>query len=108
MRCRFPGAGAGSNQIISRQYLHIKNKVMNLTYSGNTKSLYWQGSPRAISFDEAGISKKLEDISQSCYVLRDFRGRIGLAQEGTISSNAPGLEVLAVAPPVAPSQLGDP
>ena len=81
---------------------------MNLNYNGNKTSLYWKGSPRAISFDEAGIKEKLEDITQSSYVLQDFRGRIGLTNEGSISSEGPGLEVLAIAPPVSPQQLGDP
>lgn len=81
---------------------------MDLTYAGQVLPYYWKGSPRAIAYHEAGIREKLADTARPCYVLRDFRGRIGFSNEGEISSAGPGLQLLAQAAAVSAGQLGDP
>lgn len=79
-----------------------------MKYIGNTSNLHWIGSPRAIAFDEAGIKDKLAKTALPCYVVQDFRGRIGLSNEGAITTEGKGLSLLAMVNPLAPEQLGDP
>ncbi len=75
----------------------------------NTKSkLFWKGSPRAISFDHEGMRQKLMAMDQTCFVLKDFRGRLGVAHGGEFSTEGPGLEVESMVAPMTPEQLGDP
>ncbi|MEL6924366.1 MAG: PfaD family polyunsaturated fatty acid/polyketide biosynthesis protein, partial [Bacteroidota bacterium] len=64
-------------------------------------------SPRAIAFDESAIKEKLSNTEAPCYAVRDFRGRIGFTNEGAISSEGQGLEVVAYAPAFTADQLGD-
>lgn len=70
--------------------------------------LLWKGSPRAIAFDETSMQEKLAKTDQACYVVKDFNGRTGITNEGEISSEGPGLELLAMAPAAGPASLGDP
>ncbi len=69
--------------------------------------LLWKGSPRALAFDEASMQEKLTNTNQNCFVVKDFAGRIGITNEGEITSEGNGLELLAVAPVVGPENLGD-
>lgn len=80
---------------------------MNLKCIGDTSNLHWKGSPRAIDFDEAGIKEKLAKTTLPCYVVQDFRGRIGVATEGDVTSAGKGLSLLAMVNPLPPEQLGD-
>ncbi len=73
----------------------------------NKTTLLWKGSPRAIAFDEVSMQEKLANTKQICYVVKDFRGRIGITNEGNISTEGQGLEVMAMAPAVGPEDLGD-
>jgi trans-AT polyketide synthase, acyltransferase and oxidoreductase domains len=81
---------------------------MALHYSGTPQQLFWQGSPRDIVFDTAGIQEKLAQTDQPCYVMRDFSGRIGVSNGGALVAEGRGLQVLAIAHPMTASQLGDP
>lgn len=81
---------------------------MNLTYNGTPQALYWQGSPRDIVFDGEQIQEKLRQTDKPCYVMEDFRGRIGVSNTGTLVSEGRGLQVLAIASPMTAEQLGDP
>lgn len=74
----------------------------------NTTKLFWKGSPKAVAFDTDGMRSKLQATDQYCYVLKDFRGRIGIANEGEITSTGPGLQVMGMAAPMTAEQLGDP
>ncbi|MCO6478235.1 MAG: PfaD family polyunsaturated fatty acid/polyketide biosynthesis protein [Phaeodactylibacter sp.] len=80
---------------------------MELKYHGIQSPLHWKGSPRAIAFDEAGIREKLARTELPCYVVQDFRGRIGLSNEGELSTDGKGLQLLAMAGALPPGQLGD-
>ncbi|MEO0339983.1 MAG: 2-nitropropane dioxygenase, partial [Bacteroidota bacterium] len=80
----------------------------HMNFSGNPQSLFWQGSPRDIVFDPGRIRAKLEQTDQPCYVMKDFNGRIGLSNTGTLVSQGRGLQVLAIASPMTAAQLGDP
>jgi trans-AT polyketide synthase/acyltransferase/oxidoreductase domain-containing protein len=79
-----------------------------MNFSGTPQQLFWQGSPRDIVFDVEGIREKLSQTNKPCYVMKDFNGRIGLANSGTLVSEGRGLQVLAMASPMAAGQLGDP
>ena len=81
---------------------------MQLKYSGNPSSLNWKGSPRSIAFDLKGIREKLENTHLPCYVVKDFSGRIGLTNEGEITTEGKGLQILAMVAPMTAEQLGDP
>ncbi len=81
---------------------------MILTHTGTPLSLYWQGSPRDIVFDAAGIKEKLQRTDLPCYVMRDFNGRIGVSNGGALVAEGRGLQVLAMANPMTAAQLGDP
>ncbi len=75
----------------------------NATVSG----LNWKGSPRAIAFDESGMKERLAKTNMPCYIIRDFRGRIGVSNEGDVSAEGKGLELLAMVAPTPPEQFGD-
>lgn len=79
-----------------------------LTFKGKSTGLYWKGSPRSISFDRSGIEAKLDDLSQTIFVVKDFGGRIGITTEGSVTTEAPGLEVMAIQGPTSAAALGDP
>ncbi len=81
---------------------------MSLGYSGKATQLFWQGSPRDIVFDTQSIKEKLNDTSRPCYVMKDFQGRIGASNGGQLVAEGRGLQVLAMANAMSPSQLGDP
>ncbi|MCB0586001.1 MAG: hypothetical protein KDD06_11830, partial [Phaeodactylibacter sp.] len=81
---------------------------MELKYNGTPTHLNWKGSPRAIAFDAAGIREKLARTGQPCFILQDFRGRIGVSNEGELTTDGKGLQLLAMASALPPGQLGDP
>jgi len=79
-----------------------------MKYTGTAAPIFWQGSPRAIVFEVEEIREKLANTHLPCYVMRDFRGRIGVSNEGTLVSEGRGLQVLAITTPMTREQLGDP
>ncbi|MFT4667830.1 MAG: trans-AT polyketide synthase/acyltransferase/oxidoreductase domain-containing protein [Polaribacter sp.] len=81
---------------------------MNITYNGTPQQLFWKGSPRDIVFEPAQIQEKLRNTELPCYVMKDFGGRIGVANGGELVSSGRGLQVLAMMPPMTAAQLGDP
>ncbi len=81
---------------------------MQLKYSGNSSTLNWKGSPRSIAFDTEGIRKKLTNIRLPCFVVKDFRDRIGLTNDGELNTEGKGLQMLAMVAPMTAEQLGDP
>ncbi|MEO1415129.1 MAG: PfaD family polyunsaturated fatty acid/polyketide biosynthesis protein [Bacteroidota bacterium] len=81
---------------------------MNLTYTGIPQQLFWKGSPRDIVFEPEQVIEKLKQTDKPCYVMEDFRGRIGVSNTGTLVSEGRGLQVLAMASPMTAGQLGDP
>ncbi|MEO1624654.1 MAG: PfaD family polyunsaturated fatty acid/polyketide biosynthesis protein [Bacteroidota bacterium] len=81
---------------------------MGITYHGTPQQLFWKGSPRDIVFDQEQIKEKLQQTDRPCYVMKDFRGRIGLSNVGTLVSEGRGLQVLAIANPMTAADLGDP
>ncbi len=81
---------------------------MNLEFQGNTKPLYWQGSPREMAFTIEEIKEKLSQTHLPCYVMKDFRGRIGVSNGGALVAEGRGLEVLATVQALPAEQLGDP
>jgi len=83
-------------------------KSTMLTFNGTPTGLFWKGSPRAVAFDPAGMQEKIDNIEAPIYVVRDFSGRVGMTNEGTVDSNGPGLELLMLREPILPDQLGDP
>lgn len=81
---------------------------MGLNYKGTPQQIFWQGSPRDIVFDAQRIREKLAETAKPCYVMKDFNGRIGVSNTGTLVSEGRGLQVLAIAHPMTAGQLGDP
>ena len=79
-----------------------------MNYTGTAQNLFWKGSPRDIVFDVESIRKKLAQTEKPCYVMEDFRGRIGVSNSGELVSKGRGLQVLAIANPMTAAQLGDP
>lgn len=79
-----------------------------MNFNGTPQPLFWQGSPRAIVFDTESIREKLQQTDKPCYVMKDFNGRIGVSNTGTLVSEGRGLQVLAMATPMTAAQLGDP
>ncbi len=81
---------------------------MQIGYIGNGISSNWKGSPRAIAFDEVSIKEKLANTHLPCYIVKDFGDRIGVSNEGEITQEGKGLQLLAMVPPLTAAQLGDP
>ena len=81
---------------------------MNINYKGTPQHLFWKGSPRDIIFEAEGIQEKLLQTDKPCYVMKDFQGRIGVSNSGELVSEGRGLQVLAIANPMAANNLGDP
>ncbi|MEN0003973.1 MAG: PfaD family polyunsaturated fatty acid/polyketide biosynthesis protein [Bacteroidota bacterium] len=79
-----------------------------MEFNGTPQQLFWQGSPRAIVFDENQIRAKLAQTDRPCYVMQDFTGRIGVSNTGTLVSEGRGLQVLAITSPMTAAHLGDP
>lgn len=80
---------------------------MSIDFKGTPQKLFWQGSPRDIIFDALGIKEKLLQTDKPCYVMKDFNGRIGVSNSGTLVSEGRGLQVLAMASPMTAANLGD-
>ena len=78
-----------------------------MNFNGTPQQIFWQGSPRDIVFDENLIKEKLLQTDKACYVLKDYSGRIGVSNTGTLVSEGRGLQVLAMTGPMTASQLGD-
>ena len=81
---------------------------MNIQYHGTPQQLFWKGSPRDIVFEMEAIKEKLLQTDMPCYVMKDFRGRIGVSNTGELVSQGRGLQVLAITSPMTAKQLGDP
>lgn len=81
---------------------------MSMQFNGTPQQLFWQGSPRDIVFEDSLIREKLLQTDKACYVLKDFNGRVGVSNTGTLVSEGRGLQVLALTSPMTASQLGDP
>lgn len=81
---------------------------MQIKFNGTKNNFFWKGSPRTIAFDAAGMLQKLKSVDLPCYVIQDFRGRIGIANEGEIVPEGKGLQLLAMVAPLTAEQLGDP
>jgi PfaD family protein len=79
-----------------------------MDFTGTPQQLFWQGSPRDIVFDVDGIKEKLQQTDKPCYVMKDFVGRIGVSNTGTLVSEGKGLQVLAMTSPMPAAHLGDP
>ncbi len=79
-----------------------------IQFTGKKQAIYWKGSPRAISFDAAGIAQKLKNTAAHCFVVQDFAGRYGVANAGDLTTDSKGLQVLAMVAPMEAEQLGDP
>lgn len=79
-----------------------------ITFSGIKQQLYWKGSPRAISFDAAGMEQKLKNTADHCFVVLDHADRIGVANAGELTTDSKGLQVLGMVAPMQAEQLGDP
>ena len=69
--------------------------------------LKWIGSPREISFDIEGMSKKLKNNAIPCYVVKDLSGRIGVTNSGTILSTGNGLFLKAIVPAFTAEDFGE-
>jgi trans-AT polyketide synthase/acyltransferase/oxidoreductase domain-containing protein len=82
-------------------------EIMKLTYNGTPQNLFWQGSPRDIVFEPTEIQEKLKRTDLPCYVMKDFKGRIGVSNSGALVAEGRGLQVLAIANPMTANQLGD-
>jgi len=78
-----------------------------LNYIGKNQPLYWQGSPREMAFTMEAIQEALQNTAAPCYVVKDFRGRIGVSNGGQLVSEGRGLEVLACVQGMTAAQLGD-
>jgi len=78
-----------------------------IKYTGNSSILYWKGSPRSIAWTEAEQLEKLQNTAQHCFVVLDFAGRIGVTNEGSLSTDGKGLKVLGMVAPFGAEQLGD-
>ncbi|MFT5167730.1 MAG: trans-AT polyketide synthase/acyltransferase/oxidoreductase domain-containing protein [Saprospiraceae bacterium] len=81
---------------------------MTINYNGTPQQLFWKGSPRDIVFDAKSIHEKLLQTDKPCYIMKDFRGRMGVSNTGELVSAGRGLQVLAIANPMTASHLGDP
>ena len=80
---------------------------MEIKFQGTPPALFWKGSPRSIAFDAASIREKLQKTDVPCFVIRDFRGRVGFSHEGSVTDSDQGLQLLAMVAPLRPEQLGD-
>lgn len=80
---------------------------MEMDFQGTPQALFWKGSPRDIKFDAESIRQKLMQADKPAYVMKDFQGRIGVSNTGELVSEGRGLQVLAMAAPLAAGQLGD-
>ena len=78
-----------------------------ITFSGIKQQLFWKGSPRAISFDLAGMEQKLKNTAANCFVVLDHADRIGVANAGELTTDSKGLQVLGMVAPMQAEQLGD-
>ena len=86
--------------------IDIKTTPSKNGHAVSTKR-FWQGSPYDLVFEPNQIEEKLNQTHLPCYVMKDFKGRIGVANGGELVSQGRGLEVLAIAPAMTPEQLGD-
>lgn len=84
------------------------SKEMEINFNGAPQPLFWKGSPRDIVFDLESIRRKMLETDKVCYVMKDFQGRVGISNSGELVSEGRGLQVLAIASPMAAHQLGDP
>lgn len=79
-----------------------------MKHTGNKQQLFWKGSPRSISWDEAGQLEKLKNTADNCFVVLDFAGRIGVANAGELTTDGKGLQILGMVAAMTADNLGDP
>lgn len=79
-----------------------------MKHTGNKQQLFWKGSPRSISWDDAGQLEKLKNTAGNCFVVLDFAGRIGVANAGELTTDGKGLQVLGMVAAMTADNLGDP
>lgn len=79
-----------------------------ITFIGKKQQLFWKGSPRDISFDEAQMIENIKKLNKNCFVLMDHAGRIGVANAGELTTDGRGLQVIAMVAPLQAEDLGDP
>ena len=70
-----------------------------MKYTGQPQQLFWKGSPRDIVFEAEQIREKLAQTEKPCYVMQDFRGRIGVSNDGELVSSGRGLHCLLYTSP---------
>ena len=61
-----------------------------------------------MAFTIEDIQAKLQQTHLPCYVMKDFKGRIGVSNGGALVSEGRGLEVLATVQALPADKLGDP
>lgn len=78
---------------------------------GLRQAQVWIGAAADVSFDEVGVKRKLLNLAQPCFIVRDGRGRVGVTNEASLSSRSGNLEemtLLTAVSPISIQQLGDP
>ncbi|MEL6862897.1 MAG: PfaD family polyunsaturated fatty acid/polyketide biosynthesis protein [Bacteroidota bacterium] len=90
----------------------VEKSLANGLTSGREKvTAKWFGSADALHVEQSGIRSILERLDESCYVVRDGEGRIGLANRiggAKLPTELESREMLATLPAFLPEQLGDP
>lgn len=88
----------------------LNNDGLRFSVHLNSNQLAWTSPLESADFDETGIKAKLLNLEKPCYILRDEKDRVGVSNEVSLAyydgiSMGQG-EVLMVAPPISPRQLG--
>jgi len=88
----------------------IDMQTNGITMAGEKGSAKWFGDKNVLSFDAKGIKEILSNVGETCFIVRDEKGVIGLASK--LGTNDPSklssMELLATVPAFLPDQLGDP
>lgn len=81
-----------------------------LSYRGDLENtLVWIG--QEVQFSASAIANTLHNLDQTCHIVQDQQGKIGVAIGGTVQSangQTTGVRLLATAPAIPLAQLGDP
>lgn len=77
-----------------------------IEHHGQPSTLKWWGRPVDIALDEAGITQKLQNLDQPCYIVI-LNDRIGVADGGTLVESDKGYPVMASAPAIGAQHLGE-
>ncbi len=91
--------------------MHADRNGLQYRNEASGVRLGWDGPPGKISWDEANIGKKLQDLDCACHVVEND-GRIGLTEVGNVipgDKHADGQPAYLMSiPRIRPEQLGDP